>query len=92
MSQLQRLLYPARIFILNTLLEKNTDYRTFKLALKMNDGNLWSNIRALLEIKAIDYRKEVDDSGKKVITMYRITEKGKIAYNELKENLLQLLQ
>ncbi len=74
-SDLQKLLF-LRIFILKTLLQKDTDYQGLKNELNMSDGNLWSNMRALEQRGLIDIRKEIDEGGRKVKTVYSSTEKG----------------
>jgi hypothetical protein len=46
-DELYRILYPARIFILKSLIENKTiRFQKFKQELGMSDGNLWSNLRA----------------------------------------------
>jgi DNA-binding HxlR family transcriptional regulator len=93
MDDLQRILYPARIFILKSLMNNKTiRFQKFKKDLDMSDGNLWSNMRALEQMGLIMLGKEIDEGGREAYTIYSITEKGKQVYLDLQDRLLKLLQ
>jgi DNA-binding HxlR family transcriptional regulator len=87
----QRLFYPARIFILKRLVQEDVEFQKLKTELKMSDGNLWSNMRALEQLGLVVLRKEVDSSGRKVKTMYSITEEGRTIFADFRNRLLGLL-
>jgi len=91
-DKLYRILYPARIFILKSLIENKTiRFQKFKQELGMSDGNLWSNLRALEQMGLVKLGKEIDEGGKEAYTNYSITEKGKTAFLDL-QSQLKLLQ
>ncbi len=92
MDGFQRIFYPARIFILKSLLNDKSRFKKFTQDLNMSDGNVWSHIRALEELGLIDYKKEIDESGREAYTIYSITEKGRSAIIVLQNRLLKLLQ
>ena len=90
MNGFQRLLYPARIFILKSLSDKPLRFQKLKKELNMKDGSLWSNMRALEKMGMVTLGKEID--GREAYTIYTITEKGKHEYLDLRDSLLKLLQ
>jgi DNA-binding HxlR family transcriptional regulator len=92
LSDIQRLLYPARIYILKKLMQQKADYQELKKELNIIDGNLWSNMRALEDMGLVTLHKEIDSSGRKTKTIYYITDKGRSAYQDLHSRLLKLLQ
>ncbi len=92
LSDLQRLLYPARIYILKKLVQQKADYQELKKDLNMIDGNLWSNMRALEDMGLVSLHKEIDKSGRKTKTVYQITDKGRSVYRDLHSRLLNLLK
>lgn len=92
-DDLQRILYPARIFVLKSLMNnESVRFQKFKKDLNMSDGNLWSNLRALEQMGLVTLGKEIDEGGREAYTIYTITEKGKSAYLDLRSRLLLLLQ
>jgi DNA-binding HxlR family transcriptional regulator len=92
MSGFERLLYPARIFILKSLLDKPSRFQKLKKDLGMKDGSLWSNMRNLEQMGYVTLGKEIDEGGREAYTIYTITEKGRSAYTDLHGRLLKLLQ
>jgi len=93
MNGYERLLYPARIFILKSLSDtKSIRFQKFREDLKMKDGSLWSNMRNLEDMGMVTMRKEVDEGGREAYATYTITEKGKSAYADLRNKLLELLR
>jgi DNA-binding HxlR family transcriptional regulator len=86
----QRALYPARIFIMKTLLQRDTEFKEFKKLLCMSDGNLWSNMRALEQLHLVVLRKEVE--GRKVKSVYSITDKGRSMFTAFRKAILELLE
>jgi DNA-binding HxlR family transcriptional regulator len=91
-DNLQRLLYSSRIYILKKLMSHKTDFQEIIKDLDMVDPNLWSNMRALEDMGLVSLHKEIDSSGRKIKTIYYITEKGRSAYQDLQTRLLKLLQ
>jgi|tagenome__1003787_1003787.scaffolds.fasta_scaffold20747447_1 DNA-binding HxlR family transcriptional regulator len=93
MNGCERLLYPARIYVLKTLMDnKSVRFQKFRKDLGMKDGSLWSNMRNLEEMGLITMGKEIDETGREAYTIYSITEKGKSAYLDLRNRLFMLLQ
>jgi DNA-binding HxlR family transcriptional regulator len=93
MNGFERLLYPARIFILKSLMDNRAvRFQKFRKDLGMKDGSLWSNMRNLEKMGFITMGKEIDEGGREAYTIYTITEKGKSAYMDLRSRLLKLLQ
>lgn len=64
MNGFERLFYPARIFILKSLLKKPTRFQKLKKELGMKDGSLWSNMKALEQMGLVVLGKEIDESGR----------------------------
>lgn len=93
MNGYERLLYPARIYILKSLMDdKPVRFQKFKKELGMKDGSLWSTMKNLEEMGLIEMGKEIDESGREAYTIYSITEKGRNAYLDLRNRFLLLLQ
>ena len=68
-DELHRILYPAWIFILKSLIENKTiRFQKFKQELGMSDGNLWSNLRALEQMGLVKLGKEIDEGGREAYT------------------------
>ena len=92
MNGFERLLYPTRIFILKSLVDKPLRFQKLKKDLGMKDGSLWSNMRNLEQIGYVTLGKEIDEGGREAYTIYTITEKGKSTYMDLHSRRLKLLQ
>ncbi len=92
MDGFERIFYPARIFILKSLLVKPLRFQKLKKELNMSDSNLWSNMRALEQMGYVTLDKEIDEGGREAYTIYYITEKGKSTYLDLHSRILELLQ
>jgi DNA-binding HxlR family transcriptional regulator len=86
----QRLLYPARMFIMKRLLKRDTEFKEFKKLLNMSDGNIWSHMRALEQLNLVSLRKEVE--GRKVKSVYSISANGRSVYTVFSKALLELLE
>lgn len=65
------------------------DFTTIRDTLKITDGQLASNIKALEKAEYIQIRKQF--IGKKPNTSYAVTEKGKTAFEEHLKALEELL-
>lgn len=65
------------------------DFTTIRETLKITDGQLASNIKALEKAEYIQIRKQF--IGKKPNTSYAVTEKGKMAFEEHLKALEELL-
>jgi DNA-binding MarR family transcriptional regulator len=65
------------------------DFTTIRDTLKITDGQLASNIKALEKAEYIQIRKQF--IGKKPNTSYAVTEKGKMAFEEHLKALEELL-
>lgn len=89
----ERLMYPARIFILKSLMtNKSVRFQKLRKDLAIKDGSLWSNMRNLEDMGLVKMSKEVDKGGREAYTIYNITDKGRITYTSLRDKLLLLLQ
>ena len=65
------------------------DFTTIRDTLKITDGQLASNVKALEKAEYIQIRKQF--IGKKPNTSYAVTEKGKTAFEEHLKALEELL-
>ncbi len=77
MNGFERLLYPTRIFILKSLVDKPLRFQKLKKDLGMKDESLWSNMRNLEQIGYVTLGKEIDEGSREAYTIYTITEKVK---------------
>ena len=93
MNGFERLLYPARLFILQSLLnDSSVRFQKLKKDLSMKEGSLWSNMKALENMGLVTLGKEIGEGGREAYTIYTITEKGKSTYLDLRDRLLKILQ
>lgn len=70
-----------RLGIMSILMVNDAfDFNSFKVALKVTDGNLASHLKALEENKIIKIKKQF--IGRKPNTSYTITEKGARLFRE----------
>ncbi len=81
----------VRLGIMSILMiHEKVDFNTLKDTLNLTDGNLASHLRALENKKYTEYNKTF--SGRKTLTTYRATEKGKAAFSEHLNALEKLIK
>jgi DNA-binding MarR family transcriptional regulator len=80
-----------RLGIMSVLLVNDwIDFREMKEMLNITDGNLASHISALEKSGYVEIKKEF--VGKKPKTSYRVTQSGRVAFNEHLNALEKLLK
>jgi len=80
-----------RLGIMSVLLVNDwVDFREMKEMLNITDGNLASHISALEKSGYVEIKKEF--VGKKPKTSYRVTQSGRVAFNEHLNALEKLIK
>jgi DNA-binding MarR family transcriptional regulator len=80
-----------RLGIMSVLLVNDwIDFREMKEMLNITDGNLASHVSALEKSGYVEIKKEF--VGKKPKTSYRVTQSGRVAFNEHLNALEKLLK
>ncbi len=80
-----------RLGIMSVLLVNDwVDFREMKEMLNLTDGNLASHITALEKSGYVEIKKEF--VGKKPKTSYRVTQAGRVAFNEHLNALEKLIK
>jgi DNA-binding MarR family transcriptional regulator len=69
--------------LLNLSVADEASYRELKAGLQINDGALYTNLKALEKMGYINSRKEL--IGKKKLEIYWITPSGREEWNQIKE-------
>lgn len=80
-----------RLGIMSVLIVNDwVDFREMKEILEITDGNLASHINALEKSGYVEVKKEF--VGKKPRTSYRVTQPGRVAFNEHVNALAKLIK
>jgi DNA-binding MarR family transcriptional regulator len=84
------LFFPGRIHIMKILYsEGEISYVELRKRLQIPDGSLVANFRYLEKAGFTTYRKEI--RGRKTVTRYNITEKGRKAFEDFRTNMAYVL-